>query len=1341
MTGPARLSDSQRDLLTARLRRARPASVDAIGRRPAGGQQLPLSFAQEQLWFIDQLVPDSPAYNIPLALRLTGRLQPAALARALDALVARHEALRTRLVTGPDGTPAQLVDEPAGTELAILDLSKLPAEAAERSWRDAAASAAGRPFRLSSEPLLRCRLIRLAADAHVLLLVVHHAVFDGWSCTVLVTELMALYQAELTGQPAGLAELPVQFADYALWERQRLQGEPLAELLEHWRTTLAGSQPLQLPTDRPRPVLDSFEGAVHWHNLGAEPLHGVRALARQLGSTPFVVLLSALQVLLHRYTGQQDIVVGTPSANRGRPELAPLIGFLVNMLPIRTDLSGDPSFEELVRQVHRNTQAAYAHQELPFSKLVEGLRVERDPGRAPVFQVGMTFVEQAVEVRLPGLLARLETIDLPATKFDLDFFARVRTDELWLELSYTTALFDQATIERLAGHFEVLLAGALADPSRRLSELPLLPATELHRVLVEWNQTGMDFPLCCAQVAFEQQVELTPDAVAAQLAGERVSYAELNAGANQMARRIRQFGVGPEVLVGVSMAPTIRRLVVLLAILKAGGGYLPLDPALPAERLAFMIADAEAPLVLADESSLAGVPETAATVLVVDHEWAEIALFDKANLPVANAPSDAAYVIYTSGSTGQPKGVVVEHRQLINFVHAMRRHWPLGPTDRVLQFASLNFDASVLEMFLPLLGGASVVLGSRESLLSPPRLTELMREQRVTLACLTPAVANLLSTADFPELRVLLVVGERLPAELVRDWLRPGLRIYNGYGPTENTVISTIAELDGTEPSPPIGRPVANQQAYVLDSRLNPVPVGVPGELYLGGAGVTRGYLNRPELTTERFVPDPFGTDPAGRLYRSGDLVSWTAAGELVFHGRIDGQVKIRGLRVELGEIETALASHPAVSQAVVLVLADQQLVGYLLAEPGVAAPGKAELAELLASWLPAYMVPSQFVVLPEFPLNSSGKVDRARLPAPELAAAPAGQHTAPRGRTERLLTGIYVDLLGAEQVGIDDSFFDLGGHSLRAMQLIARVRTELAADLGVTDVFLAPTPRQLAARIDSASTADPTGVLVELTDGPAERPWFIVHAIAGSVFGYAALAGELADTFKVYGVQAAGLSAGSAAESSLDRMARNYLRAIREVQPAGPYRLAGWSMGGLLAFEIAQQLERDGERVESLVLLDAPFAMPADGGISEVQLAAQFVADAGRTLGWPATESEPASVADQLASLADRLAADGADAEAVHAELRRRFAVFAAHRQAIAGYRPAGSVRASTLLIGAEDSPNAAAQRRWPEVLTGPVSTSYLPGDHYSFLQAGAVPVVAALIRQAANRVVPACE
>ncbi|MEA2562177.1 MAG: hypothetical protein QOH06_3681 [Acidobacteriota bacterium] len=939
------LPPKQRRLLELRLARERkegPAG-GAIPAQPRDGRPFPLSFAQQRLWFLDQLEPGSPWYNMVVPLRLTGRLDAAALAAVLDEIERRHEVLRTTFALAGDGSAAQVVGPPAGLPLRGVDLGGLPPAVREAELLRLLAAEARRPFDLARGPLLRAVLYSMSETEHAFLLCMHHIVSDGWSLGVLVKEVAALYEAFSHGLASPLASLPVQYADFAVWQRSLLSGPVLADLLAYWTRQLAGMPPLvELPTDRPRPAVQTFRGANLPFAVPLGATAGVQALSMREGATPFMTLLAAFLALLHRYTGQSDLAVGSPIANRGRVELEGLIGFFVNTLVLRGDLSGDPGFRDLLARVKSLAVGAYVHQDLPFEKLVEELEPERELSHAPLFQV--LFVLQNAPVPaldLAGLTLAPLAARIGTSKFDLSLYLWEGGSELGGHFEYNTDLFDSATIARLADHFVRLLEGVLADPARRISELPLLGPVERHWLLCETSGTEPAFPvdpgLTRLHHPFEAQAARTPDAVALVAGEERLTYRELHGRANQLAHRLAGLGVGPESLVGIAMRRSADLVVAILATLKAGGAYVPLDPEYPAERLAFILEDSRAPVLIVDTRDATGAIGGGARRICPAAEQPAIAMLPKTP-PAVSGPAGLAYVIYTSGSTGRPKGVAIEHRSALLFLHWAREAFTQPELEGVLFSTSICFDLSIFELFAPLSWGGKIILA--EDVLA---LAELPAAAEVTLVNTVPsAISELVRLGVLPlSVHTVNLAGEPLSRALAdRVYAEPGVeRLYDLYGPSEDTTYSTFALADrGSAEEPAIGRPLPGTRAHLLDRQLQLVPLGVPGELCLAGDGLARGYLGRPELTADRFIPDPFCAEPGqpgGRLYRTGDLARWLPDGNLVYLGRIDHQVKIRGFRIELGEIEAALHAHPAVREAVVTAGAgpsgEQRLAAYVV--------------------------------------------------------------------------------------------------------------------------------------------------------------------------------------------------------------------------------------------------------------------------------------------------------------------------------------------------------------------------------------------------------------------------
>ncbi len=1032
----------------------------------ARDRPLPLSFAQERLWFLDQLQPGSAQYNLPLALRVSGPLNPAALAWTLGRVERRHEALRT-VFPAVEGAPAQMIRPPREPfPLPVVDLSGLAEGAREVHLGRLAAAEALRPFDLAQGPLWRGSLLRLGEQDHGVLLTQHHIVSDGWSLAVLVREAVELYGAVLEARPPRLADLPIQYADYASWQRGWLKGEALAAGLSYWRERLAGAPPvLDLPGDRPRPAVRSWRGAARAVRLEEGLSRQLRAASVRQGATPFMTLLAGWMAALARWSGQEDLSVGTPVAGRPRIELEGLLGFFINTLVSRLDLSGIKTFRELVVQVREAWLSAYEHQAVPFEKLVEELAPQRSLSYTPLFQV-MFVLQNAprASARVGGLA--LSPVGLAGTsaKFDLTLALEEQAGVFAGGLEYSTELFDAATMARFVDQLTRLLAGAVAAPDQDLRSLPLLSAAEEHQLVVEWSGTGRQAAAAAgASVVerFESWAAKTPDAVAVLAPGEALSYAHLDARANRLARRLRSLGVTVEDLVGVCAERSPAMIVAVFGILKAGAAYVPLDPTYPRQRLAYMVEDARLAVLVTEErlrGRLPETPETAARLLLLDSEGADERGFDcksAEGLPGIATPGSLAYVIYTSGSTGRPKGAMIHHHGWSNLAEAQRRRFGVGPADRVLQFASLSFDASAWEISMALCAGATLLLGPRERRLSAEELTLLLRH--CDLAVLPPAVLPTLTAEESPELSTLIVGGEACPLHVARTWAA-GRRFFNAYGPTEATVCATVALYDGGDRLP-IGRPIDGVQAWVLDARGNPAPIGVVGELCLGGAGLARGYLNRPEQTARSFVPHPFPMHAGERLYRTGDLAFRRPEGSLEILGRLDHQVKIRGFRVELGEIEAVLAAVPGVREAAVVARASGasglQLVAYAVSD----VTGDV-LRRALRERLPEHMVPSWFVALDALPLTPNGKLDRHALPAPELGGGAGSSvgYVAPRTPAEELVAAIWSDVLGVSRVGALDNFFELGGHSLLAVQAIARLRSIFPVDLPLRVLFEHPT-------------------------------------------------------------------------------------------------------------------------------------------------------------------------------------------------------------------------------------------------------------------------------------------
>ncbi|MEV7116694.1 non-ribosomal peptide synthetase [Streptomyces anulatus] len=1310
--------------------------------------RLPLSHGQRRLWFINQMDGPSSTYNIPVSSRLGGDVDVRALNEAFRDVIGRHEVLRT--VFGvEEGEPYQRILDIADVEWALHSADVDPAELA-----GAVDEAEQYRFDLSAEIPIRASLFRTGPDACVLVVVMHHIASDGWSWGPLARDLSAAFEARSAGRAPEWEPLPVQYADYALWQREVLgDAEDPKSLtsrqVAYWRQALAGvPEELELPTDRMRPATASYRGHRTRLEITAEVHARLAEVARAEGVTMFMVLHGALAVLLNRLGAGTDLPMGSAIAGRSDEALDDLVGYFVNTFVLRTDLSGDPTFREVLGRVREAGLGAFAHPDVPFEKLVEELAPARSMARHPLFQV-MLLVENAVDgsadrsddrpAAQPGIQPSdgggIQPTGPAVAKFDLDV-NMVEVHDLngapagmHGAVIASADLFDPESGARIAERLVRLLETLAEDPGATLSAVDVLGADERHRVLTEWNATEAPVPDATVVGLFEAQVARTPDAVALIQGDVELSYAELDARANRLARLLVGRGIGPEAVVAAVFERTVDLVVALLGVIKAGATYLPIDPAYPADRIAYVIADSGAVCRLTSVSlgeqptepegrPVAGMAEADEVPLVLlDSTQVEAQLAVLADGPLTDGERTAAlrpehpmWVIYTSGSTGRPKGVLVEHRAIVNFLSAMQDRFVLDAQDRLLAVSTHGCDMAGFEFYLPLLNGARIVLASQEQVLDPWALRGLIRETGATIVHATPSlwrglVADADDRVDWTRVRA-MIGAEALPADLARTLLARTPSLTNLYGPTETTVWSTGKELTGeAADASSIGGPIGNTRVYVLDDRLAPVPVGVAGELYIAGRSVARGYLGRPDLTAGRFVADPFG-GVGERMYRSGDVVRWTEDGDLRYVGRSDDQVKVRGFRVELGEIEAVVAGHPSVAQAVALVRedipGDQRLVAYVVPNRGLAQEEldrlDQEVRAVAQDRLSAYMVPSAVVVIERLPLMPNSKLDRKALPVPEVAVREEAHHAVTS--FEANVGAAFAEVLGLESVSVDDDFFALGGHSLLAVRLVERLR-ERGVSIAVRDLFTAPTVAKLLKRMSLSSVRDALDVLLPIREQGDRPPFFCFHPAGGVSWCYMPLVRYVPADIPLYGLQARGLDGTSQLACSIAEMAADYITQIRSVQPSGPYHLLGWSYGGVLAHEIAVQLQAVGEDVGALVLLDQ---YPWDSE-AEAALAAQEA------------ELDPEAEIDQLADMV-RLEAGGVLGTITDEEYRS-FARVLQNGRRIRRTHAHGRFDGDALLVVAEagleegerEEPTA---DRWAAHVTGVVSEAGVPCTHY---------------------------
>jgi aspartate racemase len=1175
------------------LEEKRKLLADLLQQKALEPKRVPLSFAQERLWFLTQLEPDNPSYNLPFALRLSGDLDVAALENSIDAIIARHETLRTKFVA-VDGEPFQVVSAKATASFEVFDLSS--SVNAELELKRLMTAVAERPFDLARDYPIRASLLKLADDDHVLLVTMHHIISDAWSVSIFTHELSSFYSAFTTEGVAEPPELPIQYSDFAKWQRNWLQGDALKEQVSYWTSQLSGAAKLNLPTDHARPKLRTHRGGHLSFTLPSDLTDRLKKLSNTEGATLFMTLLAAFNVLLFRYTGEQDIVVGSPIAGRNRIETEPLIGFFVNSLALRTDVSGDPTFRELIGRVKEVAVSAYAHQDLPFEKLVEELNPARDVSQTPVFQVmfGLQNAPRAA-AELHHLNVRRISTEVRTAKFDLTLLLSDTANGLTGWFEYNADLFESATVERLRHHFEHLLASAAATPDTSIAALPLLAAQEQQQILLDWNNTSSPYPReKCIQELFEEQVRRSPNAIALVFNDQRFTYDTLNKRANQLAQRLRKQGVGPEVIVGVALDRSVEMIVGLLAILKAGGAYLPLDPSYPRERLSFMVQQTRARIILTQKHLVDQLPETQAQVITLDGESGE----DEQNPARATLPENLAYVIYTSGSTGKPKGVSVTHRNVVRLVKETN-YARFSSEEVFLQFAPVTFDAATFEIWGALLNGARLVV-TAPGIESLANLGDTIQRNNVTTVWLTAGLFHQMVDSELDKLqgvRQLLAGGDVLSVPHVETAARKlaHCQVINGYGPTENTTFTCCERVttNSVGHTVPIGRPIANTEVYVLSSDMRLVPVGVAGELFIGGDGLARGYLDAADATAEKFLPNPFARKRGERLYRTGDQVRYRSDGAVEFLGRLDQQVKIRGYRIELGEIELALSQHPAVQDCVVTTqtskLGDRRLAAFVVPAAGQTARTE-ELKQFLNEKLPEYMAPSFIGIVEQLPLTENGKIDREALPNIDELTSKDNVFVAPETDVERKLAVAWTKVLGLDQVGVHDNFFDLGGHSLLAVKLVNEIEKEVGQKIPLMTLFETATIAGLAGVLSNGSKPHAWPTLVQIQAGNSKKnPLFCVSAPNVNALGYVTLARALGPEQTAFGLQAQYPEDAESEHSQfvVENIATEYLHALRAEQPHGPYQLIGMCRGAHIAYEMACRLEEQGETVSLLGILD----------------------------------------------------------------------------------------------------------------------------------------------------------
>ncbi|MGJ5676054.1 MAG: non-ribosomal peptide synthetase [Nostochopsis sp.] len=1312
--------------------------ADTIPKRQIS-QKIPLSFSQQRLWFIDQLYHGSSFYNIPIAFHIEGQLNITALQQSLNEILNRHEIWRTnfRLV---NGEPIQEITPDLTWELPIINLEYLSGKNWDKEVKQLVAKEATKPFNLAKGLLVRATLLKLNQEEHVLLITMHHIITDGWSCGVFLRELSTLYAAFSTNQPSPLSELPIQYADFTIWQRDRIQGEFLATKLNYWKQQLSGELPvLQLPTDRPRPTVTSFNGAKQYFTLSTVLTHALRQLSQQEDATLFMSLMAVFNILLYHYTNQEDILIGSPIANRNRSELEGMLGLFVNTLVLRNNLNGNPSFREFLHRVREITLDAYAHQDLPFEMLVEELQPERDLSRNPLYEVMFVLQNTPKSIQeVSGLT--LGTLEFDSGTSQLDIFLSMFESQEGLTgcLEYNTDIFDATTISQFINNFQNLLANIIANPEQHICNLSLLTACEKEQLLFKLNETSADYRNASLDQLFEQQVNLTPDSLALTSQSEKLTYRQLNHKVNQLAHYLQKQGVIKETLVAICLERNLDMVVGILAILKAGGAYIPLDPSYPVERLNFMLSDSQISILISHQEILEKLSLSSAKTVCLDIDKDEIAQESPENLINTSKADNLAYIIYTSGSTGTPKGVLGTHRGTVNGLHWLWKTYPFTPGEVCCQKTAISFVDSVWEIFAPLLQGIPTVIINNETLLDPQLFIETLEYHKVTRIILVPSLLRLILDnyshliKKLLQLKFWITSGEALSIKLVQTFreLMPSAKLINLYGSSEVSANATYYDtslLQDQANSVPIGRPIHNTQVYVLNHDLQPTPVGVVGELYIGGDGLARGYLDRPELTKENFIDNPF--IPKTKFYKTGDLGRYLNDGNLQYLGRHDEQVKIRGFRVELAEIATVITQHPDVQKSVVILEKNDQenqiLIAYVVTEKQSIA---AQLLAYLQQKLPNYMLPSAFIVLDALPLTPNGKIDKRALPTDQFIRQNTTQNVInSRNFTELSLVKLWENLLNTSSIGVKDNFFNLGGHSFLAVRLMAQIQDKFGHNLTLSTLFENPTIEKLATIVSQPFRETSNSPLVAINSSGSKIPFFCVHGAGGGINHYINLSRRLGEDYPFYALEH-NPDHEETGILTVEETANNYLQEIRKIQPKGPYLLGGHCYGGVLAFEMAQQLQREDETVDLLVIIDAIISEKRiestkyDDAKFLLRMAESIKTDSNIDFLLSFEELRDLSLNEQLDLINQKMNLIFSDTEIK--DFIRYYELFKAHVQAMRNYRPLVYDQSITLFRAKEEiihdfeSPEFHSDDPllgWGKCSSKAIQVIEISGDHFS--------------------------